>query len=126
MTTVVPQTNLGRLRISKSLLQASTYVSYILEPQERNTVLTCHFQGVGETLRGTLNSSIDSRFGHASPETLAHNQQTLDAGRAEIETGRFDQSFKEREKAHTVGKIMRKPVNQDGMEESGNLRVVNQ
>lgn len=82
-------------------------------------------QGVGETLRGTLNSSIDKRFGHASPETLAHNEQTLAAGRNEIATGHFDQSFKDREKAHTVGKIMRKPVNQEGVEESGNLRVVN-
>jgi hypothetical protein len=83
-------------------------------------------QGVGETLRGTLNSSVDRRFGHASPETLAKNEQTLAAGRAEIETGKFHDSVKEREKAHTVGKIMRKPINEQGQEESGNLRVVNQ
>jgi hypothetical protein len=69
---------------------------------------------------------MDRRFGHASPETLAKNEQTLAAGRAEIETGKFHDSVKEREKAHIVGKIMRKPINQQGQEESGNLRVVNQ
>jgi hypothetical protein len=83
-------------------------------------------QGVGETLRGTLNSTMDRKFGHASPETLAKNEQTLAAGRAEIESGKFRDSVKEREKAHTVGKGLRQPINQHGQEETGNLRVVNQ
>jgi hypothetical protein len=88
--------------------------------------LTNPTQGVGETLRGTLNSTLDSKYGHASPETLAKNEQTLAVGQSEIKSGKFHDSVKEREKAHTVGKIFRKPVNQHGQEESGNLRVVNQ
>lgn len=82
-------------------------------------------QGVGETLRGTLNSTLDRKLG-APPETLAHNERTLAVGRSEIETGKFHDSVKEREKAHTVGKVLRKPINQQGQEESRNLRVVNQ
>ncbi|KAF2737288.1 hypothetical protein EJ04DRAFT_510393 [Polyplosphaeria fusca] len=45
--------------------------------------------GAGETLRGTLNQTVDKRF--AKPNATVHekNQATLDAGRTEIETGRF-------------------------------------
>jgi len=46
--------------------------------------------GVGETLRGTFNSSIDRNVGHASAETLAKNEQVLQSGRNEMDTGRFD------------------------------------
>ena len=84
-------------------------------------------QGVGETLRGTLNSSVDRRFG-APQATVDQHDAISAAGRSEIDTGRFHDSVKEREKAHTIGKVMRKPVNpQTGAEEGrGDLRVVNQ
>ena len=84
-------------------------------------------QGVGETLRGTLNSSLDRRFG-APQSTVEQHDAVSAAGRSEIESGRFHDSVKEREKAHTIGKVMRKPVNpQTGEEERrGDLRVVNQ
>ena len=46
-------------------------------------------QGAGETLRGTLNATVDRRFGHASPAMHAKNEDVINAGRAEIQTGRF-------------------------------------
>jgi hypothetical protein len=45
-------------------------------------------QGVGETLRGTINSEVDSRFGRKNPEKAAmvdaKNQATLQAGEREM------------------------------------------
>lgn len=49
---------------------------------------------VGETLRGTLNSSVDKRFSKPDAPVHAKNQAALDAGRAEIESGRFAQSHR--------------------------------
>jgi hypothetical protein len=49
-----------------------------------------HPQGVGETLRGTLNSTVDRRMpGNAPEATHAKNQAVLGAGRSEIETGHY-------------------------------------
>lgn len=42
--------------------------------------------GAGETLRGTLNGSVDRRF-HASPETIAANEAVTRQGAEEIEYG---------------------------------------
>lgn len=46
-------------------------------------------QGVGETLRGTLNSTIDKRFPAKNAEKAAmidaHNQAVLEKGRTEME-----------------------------------------
>jgi hypothetical protein len=57
------------------------------------------FQGVGETLRGTLNSTIDSRFPSRNAEKAAriqaHNDSVLERGRAEMEglpRGRYNQT----------------------------------
>lgn len=44
--------------------------------------------GAGETLRGTLNSTIDRRLG-AAPESIAAHDAVADRGRMEIETGQF-------------------------------------
>ena len=50
----------------------------------------CEIQGVGETLRGTLNNNIDQRWSkHSSnPDKMAYvntkNQATLEAGRREM------------------------------------------
>ena len=45
-------------------------------------------QGVGETLRGTINSEVDSRFGRRNPEKAAmidaKNQATLEGGQREM------------------------------------------
>lgn len=84
--------------------------------------------GVGETLRGTLNSNIDRRFpGSGDKEKHAAIVQRHDdvvaAGRSEIENQRFHDSVREREKAGAVGKtISRKPLAQ----QDGGLRVTNQ
>ena len=43
-----------------------------------------------------MNSSIDRRFGN-NPAVNAKNQAVIDAGRSEIESGRFHQSVKDRE-----------------------------
>jgi hypothetical protein len=87
--------------------------------------------GVGETLRGTLNSNIDRRFpGSGDKEKQAAIVQRHDdvaaAGRNEIENQRFHDSVREREKAAAVGKaINRKPLAQQGQGDGG-LRVTNQ
>lgn len=54
-------------------------------------VLTA-FQGVGETLRGTLNDTIDRRFGNQ--QAREKNQAAIDAGRFEIEQRRFYQPYR--------------------------------
>jgi hypothetical protein len=46
-------------------------------------------QGAGETLRGTLNSSVDRRFG-ANHQTTAKDQAAIETGRYEVENGRFE------------------------------------
>lgn len=85
--------------------------------------------GVGETLRGTLNSNIDRRFtGSGNPEKHAaivkKHEDVIAAGRSEIENQRFHDSVREREKAKGVGKVIsRKPITQPG---EGGLRVTNQ
>ncbi|KAK7706325.1 hypothetical protein SLS64_007665 [Diaporthe eres] len=49
--------------------------------------------GVGETLRGTLNDSVDRRFG-SSQQAREKNQAAIDAGRFEIEQRRFYQPYR--------------------------------
>ncbi|KAJ3525371.1 hypothetical protein NM208_g11671 [Fusarium decemcellulare] len=44
--------------------------------------------GAGETLRGTLNSTVDKHFG-ANPKAMDKNQAAIDAGRYEIENRMF-------------------------------------
>jgi len=44
--------------------------------------------GAGETLRGTLNSSVDRHFGGSSA-AIEKNQAAIEAGRYEIEKGKF-------------------------------------
>lgn len=53
----------------------------------RLLILISSTQGAGETLRGTLNSTADRRFGNQ--QTMEKNQRTIDAGRYEIENQRF-------------------------------------
>ncbi len=52
-------------------------------------MLIFHAQGVGETLRGTLNSTVDRRFPSKNPEkaarTNAYNDEILEKGRSEME-----------------------------------------
>lgn len=50
-------------------------------------------KGVGETLRGTLNDSVDRRFG-SSQQARDKNQAAIDAGRFEIEQRRFYQPYR--------------------------------
>lgn len=50
-------------------------------------------QGVGETLRGTLNDSVDRHFGN-SQQARDKNQAAIDAGRFEIEQRRFYQPYR--------------------------------
>jgi hypothetical protein len=45
-------------------------------------------QGAGETLRGTLNSTVDRHFGH-NARAMEKNQEAIDAGRYEIANRRF-------------------------------------
>ncbi|KKY36379.1 hypothetical protein UCDDA912_g03639 [Diaporthe ampelina] len=49
--------------------------------------------GVGETLRGTLNDSVDRRFG-SSQQARDKNQAAIDAGRFEIEQRRLYQPYR--------------------------------
>jgi hypothetical protein len=51
-------------------------------------MLTSAPQGAGETLRGTLNSTVDRHFG-ANPRAMEKNQAAIDAGRYEVENRRF-------------------------------------
>jgi len=75
----------------KSLVQSHTGTT----PQRGSTLANLKtaaigIHGVGETLRGTLNSTVDHRMpGNAPEATHAKNQAVLDAGRSEIETGRY-------------------------------------
>ena len=46
-------------------------------------------QGAGETLRGTLNNTVDKRFAKPNSAVHAKNQAAIDTGRAEIESGQF-------------------------------------
>lgn len=50
-------------------------------------------QGVGETLRGTLNDTIDRRFGN-NQQAREKNQAAIDAGRFEIEQRRLYQPYR--------------------------------
>lgn len=50
-------------------------------------------QGVGETLRGTLNDTVDRRFGN-NQQAREKNQAAIDAGRFEIEQRRFYQPYR--------------------------------
>lgn len=50
-------------------------------------------KGVGETLRGTLNDSVDRRFGN-NQQARDKNQAAIDAGRFEIEQRRFYQPYR--------------------------------
>jgi len=63
---------------------------------------------------------VDRRF-HASPETVAADERVALAGREEIESGRFSQTTRDRER-QGVGGVLKKtmPGNR------GNLRVVNE
>lgn len=54
-------------------------------------------QGAGETLRGSLNSAVDKRFGNAPPETLATHQNQINAGKQEFQTGVFNEQTKYQE-----------------------------
>jgi hypothetical protein len=49
-------------------------------------------QGVGETLRGTLNDTVDRRFGN-NQQARDKNQAAIDAGRFEIEQRRLYQPY---------------------------------
>ena len=88
--------------------------------------------GVGETLRGTLNSNIDRRIpGSRNAEQQAAIVKGHDdiaaAGRSEMETQRFHDSVREREKARGVGKVIsRKPLSQQNQPGEGGLRVTNE
>ncbi|UZP39473.1 hypothetical protein NXS19_007289 [Fusarium pseudograminearum] len=44
--------------------------------------------GAGETLRGTLNSTVDKHFG-GTPAAIEKNQAAIEAGRYEIDKGKF-------------------------------------
>ena len=52
-------------------------------------LLIYYGQGVGETLRGTLNNTVDQRFPSRNPEKAAlinaRNEETLSKGRAEMD-----------------------------------------
>ncbi|MCJ1458615.1 hypothetical protein MMC28_008989 [Mycoblastus sanguinarius] len=74
--------------------------------------------GVGETLRGTLNSSVDKRFG-GSPEQVAAHQQVVNNGREEIEGGRLSDRSRQTGGPGTKG-ILRKSGG------NGQLKVVNE
>lgn len=50
-------------------------------------------QGVGETLRGTLNDSVDRHFGN-NQHARDKNQAAIDAGRYEIEQRRLYQPYR--------------------------------
>jgi hypothetical protein len=116
----------------------STVGSNAAAPVQRQSTLSslkaaaAGIHGVGETLRGTLNSNIDRRIpGSRSAEQQAAIVQKHDdiaaAGRSEMETQRFHDSVREREKARGVGKVIsRKPLSQQGQPGEGGLRVTNQ
>lgn len=80
--------------------------------------LTRCVQGAGETLRGTFNQAIDKRVGQ-NPEAMAKNNQVLDGGRQEIESGRLSDNSRAQGGMNPKG-ILRKNGGQ------GQLRVVNE
>ncbi len=83
-------------------------------------------QGVGETLRGTLNSTVDRRF-HASPEQQAYNDRVLQGGRQEIESGHLSEHSRQQGGLGTGAKgILRKSGGGSGGGGQGGLRVVNE
>jgi hypothetical protein len=51
-------------------------------------MLMLFLQGAGETLRGTLNSTVEKHFG-ANPQAIEANQAAIDAGRYEMDNRRF-------------------------------------
>ncbi|KAF7508288.1 hypothetical protein GJ744_009433 [Endocarpon pusillum] len=77
-------------------------------------VAAAGIHGAGETLRGTLNSSIDRHIGHAPPEKLAAHQQVLAHGASEIESGKlYHDPAREQDRLRAKGRlggILRKPV----------------
>lgn len=88
--------------------------------------------GVGETLRGTLNSNIDRRIpgsGNAEQQAaiVKRHDDVAAAGRSEMESQRFHDSVRERERVKGVGKVIgRKPVSRQNQTGEGGLRVANQ
>ena len=49
---------------------------------------------MGETLRGTVNAGVDKRFNPA-PDTMAAHNQTLEAGRSEIQSGQLSDTSRQ-------------------------------
>lgn len=66
---------------------AGIHVSANSVIQEQHDTHTIH-QGVGETLRGTLNTSVEKHFG-ANAQAMDENKAALEAGRYEMENRRF-------------------------------------
>jgi len=79
---------------------------------------------VGETLRGTMNSSIDRHL-HASAETIAADNRVAESGRAEMQTGHFSDLTKERERTGKVRGILRKPRPEEARASGSGYRGVN-
>lgn len=92
--------------------------SIVLISVEDLHALTRCVQGAGETLRGTFNQAIDKRVGQ-NPEAIAKNNQVLDGGRQEIESGRLSDSSRAQGGINPKG-ILRKSGGQ------GQLKVVNE
>ena len=67
-------------------------------------------QGAGETLRGTLTNAVDKRF-NATPEALAANEEMINAGKSEYQTGVFSDRTKAQEGGmpKQLKGILRKP-----------------
>ncbi len=86
-------------------------------------------QGVGETLRGTVNSSVDRRF-KASPEAIAAHESVVRAGQEEMNSGRLH--HKEAQVAGQAGGQVGHTgakggiLKSTGRDASGRLRVVNE
>ena len=120
-----------------SPIQGSVMGSDSGAPVQRQSTLSslkaaaAGIHGVGETLRGTLNSNIDRRIPTSrDPEQQAalvkKHEDIAAAGRSEMETQRFHDSVKEREKARGVGKVIsRKPLSHQNQPGDGGLRVTN-
>ncbi|KAM0806006.1 hypothetical protein BDR22DRAFT_830022 [Usnea florida] len=103
--------------------QSQTQMPIQQQPQNPSTLQNLKtaavgIHGVGETLRGTLNSTVDRRF-HAPPEQQAQNERVLNAGRQEIESGHLSEHSRQQGGPGTKG-ILRKSNG------TGQLRVVNE
>jgi len=65
--------------------------------------------GAGETLRGTLNQTVDSRMTrHPNPELAARNEQIIAQGRAEIERARLNDAQRHPERQGRLSSILTK------------------